>query len=184
MVFRALFSKLKQGLAKTRSLFSGIAELFSFKGRVDRNFLDQLEERLYLADVGTVATTTIVEQVRQAFLDKEITGDVEAFVKSKLTELLTAPAVGLQYVASGPTVVMVAGVNGSGKTTSIAKLAYRCKQEGKKVMVAACDTARRGRRAVDDLERTARLRHRQEPAGQRPGQRGPRCLRKGEGAWL
>jgi len=149
MVFRAIFTKLKQGLAKTRSLFSGIAELFSFKGRVDRNFLDKLEERLYLADVGTVATTTIVDQVRQAFLDKEITGDVETFVKTKLTELLTAPAVGLQYVAGGPTVVMVAGVNGSGKTTSIAKLAYRCKQEGKKVMVAACDTFRAA--AVEQL---------------------------------
>src|SRR5437763_6465545 len=149
MVFRALFNKLKQGLAKTRSLFSGIAELFSFKGRVDKPFLEKLEERLYLADVGTVATTTIVERVRQAFQDKEITGDVETFVKDQLKELLTAPETGLQYAASGPTVVMVAGVNGSGKTTSIAKLAYRCKQEGKKVMVAACDTFRAA--AVEQL---------------------------------
>jgi fused signal recognition particle receptor len=149
MVFRALFNKLKQGLAKTRSLFSGIAELFSFKGRVDRNFLDELEKRLYLADVGTAATTVIVDRVRQAFQDKEITGDVEAFVKNQLRELLTAPSPGIQFAASGPTVVMVAGVNGSGKTTSIAKLAYRCKQEGKKVMVAACDTFRAA--AVEQL---------------------------------
>src|SRR5437588_4771166 len=104
MVFRALFNKLKQGLAKTRNIFSGIAELFSFKGRVDKAFLDKLEERLYLADVGTVATTTIVDGVRQAFQDKEITGDVEVFVKNKLRELLTAPATGLQYAAKGPTV--------------------------------------------------------------------------------
>ncbi len=149
MVFRALYNKLKQGLSKTRSLFSGIAELFSFKGRVDRHFLDELEKRLYLADVGTVATTTIVDRVRQAFQDREITGDVEVFVKDQLKELLTAPSQGIAYAASGPTVVMVAGVNGSGKTTSIAKLAYRLKADGKKIMVAACDTFRAA--AVEQL---------------------------------
>jgi fused signal recognition particle receptor len=149
MVFRAIFNKIKQGLAKTRSLFSGIAELFRFKGRVDRDFLAKLEERLYLADVGTAATTAIVERVRQAFLDKEVTGDVEMFVKQQLKELLAAPEDGLRYSPSGPTVVMIAGVNGSGKTTSIAKLAYLCQQEGKKVLVAACDTFRAA--AVEQL---------------------------------
>src|SRR5262249_3709616 len=107
------------------------------------------EERLYLADVGTVATTALVEEVRQAFLDKEITGDVEEFVKAKLKALLSAGSVGLQYAPSGPMVVMVAGVNGSGKTTSIAKLAKMCQNEGKKVMVAACDTFRAA--AVEQL---------------------------------
>ncbi|MCS6851630.1 MAG: signal recognition particle-docking protein FtsY [Gemmataceae bacterium] len=149
MVFRALFEKIKQGLAKTRDLFSGVAALFRMKGRVDRNFLDELERRLYLADVGTVATSAIVERVRQAFLDKEITGDVETFVKAELRALLNAPLPGLNYAPSGPTVVMVAGVNGSGKTTSIAKLAYRCQNEGKKVIVAACDTFRAA--AVEQL---------------------------------
>jgi fused signal recognition particle receptor len=149
MVFRAVFNKIKQGLAKTRSLFSGVAQLFRFKGRVDKDFLSQLEERLYLADVGTVATTEIVERVRQAFLDKEITGDVEAFVKDQLKALLNTPEEGIRYAASGPTVVMIAGVNGSGKTTSIAKLARRCQEEGKKVMVAACDTFRAA--AVEQL---------------------------------
>jgi fused signal recognition particle receptor len=149
MVFRAVFNKIKQGLAKTRSLFSGVAQLFRFKGRVDKDFLGQLEERLYLADVGTVATTEIVERVRQAFLDKEITGDVEAFVKDQLKALLNTPEEGIRYAASGPTVVMIAGVNGSGKTTSIAKLARRCQEEGKKVMVAACDTFRAA--AVEQL---------------------------------
>jgi fused signal recognition particle receptor len=149
MVFRAIFDKIKQGLAKTRSLFSGVASLFRLKGRVDRSFLEELEKRLYLADVGTVATTTLIEEVRQAFLDKEITGDVEQFVKQKLKALLSAPVAGLQYAPSGPTVVMIAGVNGSGKTTSIAKLARLCQQEGKKVMVAACDTFRAA--AVEQL---------------------------------
>ncbi|HYT94509.1 MAG TPA: signal recognition particle-docking protein FtsY [Gemmataceae bacterium] len=149
MVFRAIFNKIKQGLAKTRSLFSGVAQLFRLKGRVDKPFLDKLEERLYLADVGTVATTEIVERVRQAFQDKEITGDVEVFVKDQLKALLANPDAGLRYAPSGPTVVMVAGVNGSGKTTSIAKLAHLCQQDGKKVMVAACDTFRAA--AVEQL---------------------------------
>jgi fused signal recognition particle receptor len=149
MVFRAFFGKLKQGLAKTRGLFSGVTELFRLRGRVDRSFLDQLEERLYLADVGTAATTEIVDRVRQAFLDKEISGDVELFVKQQLKDMLSVPGEGLHYALSGPTVVMVAGVNGSGKTTSIAKLARRCKDEGKKVIVAACDTFRAA--AVEQL---------------------------------
>src|ERR1700746_1962116 len=140
MVFRGFFEKIKQGLARTRGVFAGIAALFRLRAKVDRDFLTELERRLYLADVGTAATTEIVERVRQAFLDKEITGDVELFVKQQLKDMLSVPEEGLHYAASGPTVVMVAGVNGSGKTTSIAKLAKRCKDDGKKVIVAACDT--------------------------------------------
>jgi fused signal recognition particle receptor len=149
MVFRALFGKIKQGLAKTRGVFTGVAALFRLRGRVDRSFLDELEKRLYLADVGTAATSEIVDRVRQAFLDKEITGDVEVFVKEQLKSMLSEANPGLRYSPSGPTVVMIAGVNGSGKTTSIAKLARRCQEEGKKVMVAACDTFRAA--AVEQL---------------------------------
>jgi fused signal recognition particle receptor len=149
MVFRAIYSKIRQGLAKTRSLFTGVAELFRLKGRVDKHFLEELEKRLYLADVGTAATPEIIESVRQAFLDKEITGDVEIFVKEQLRALLTAPGERIRYSTTGPTVIMVAGVNGSGKTTSIAKLAKHCMAEGKKVMVAACDTFRAA--AVEQL---------------------------------
>jgi fused signal recognition particle receptor len=148
MVLRALYDKLKQGLSRTRDVFSGIATLFRLRGKVDRDFLSVLEERLYLADVGTAATTTIVEQVRQSFLDKEVGEDVEAFVKQKLRELLASGG-GLHYALRGPTVIMVAGVNGSGKTTSIAKLAHRLQKEGKKVLVAACDTFRAA--AVEQL---------------------------------
>src|SRR5437588_13025255 len=116
MVFKALLGKIKQGLARTRDVFGGVAALFRLRGRVDQKFLDELEKRLYLADVGTVATTEIVERVRQAFQDKEISGDVELFVKQQLKGLLTAPQDGLHYAPSGPTVVMIAAVNGSGKT--------------------------------------------------------------------
>ena len=97
MVFRAIFDKIKQGLAKTRDVFSGVASLFRLKGRVDKDFLAELEKRLYQADVGTFATTEIVNRVRQAFLDKEISGDVEAFVKQQLKELITADGVELRY---------------------------------------------------------------------------------------
>ena len=148
MVFRAFFDKLKAGLSKTRGVFSGIGSLLRLRGKVDRDFLTELEKRLYLADVGTGATSEIVEKVRQSFLDKEITGDVEAFVKQQLKDMLTT-AEGIRYNPNGPTVVMVAGVNGSGKTTSIAKLARRLQQDGKKVLVAACDTFRAA--AVEQL---------------------------------
>ncbi len=149
MVFRSLFGKIKKGLAKTRSVFSGVATLLRLKGRVNQQYLDELEKQLYLADVGTTATLAIVEKVRQSFLDKEITGDVATFVKGQLRDLLSGASSGLNYSPSGPTVVMVAGINGSGKTTSIAKLARRCQEEGKKVMVAACDTFRAA--AVEQL---------------------------------
>ncbi|MGF1582814.1 MAG: signal recognition particle-docking protein FtsY [Gemmataceae bacterium] len=149
MAFGAIFRKIKQGLAKTRSAFSGIATLFGLRGRVDGDFLDELEERLYLADVGTFATERIVERVRQAFLDKEITGDVAEFVKAELKQMLSEPSEGIAFAPSGPTVVMIAGVNGSGKTTSIAKLAKMHIDQGKKVMVAACDTFRAA--AVEQL---------------------------------
>src|SRR5438105_4821094 len=143
-----VWTKIKAGLAKTRSLFSGVAELFRLKGRVDQKFLGELEKRLYLADVGTVATTEIVSDVRQAFQDKDITGDVKTFVMDKLKALLSGPSEGIRFV-SGPTVVMIAGVNGSGKTTSIAKLVKWCQEQNKKVMVAACDTFRAA--AVEQL---------------------------------
>lgn len=149
MGFRDFFKKIKQGLAKTRGMFSGVTALFRLKGRVDQNFLDQLEKRLYLADVGSGAVQEIVDRVRQAFQDKEITGDVEVFVKQQLRDMLASPNGGLHYQSGGPTAVIVAGVNGSGKTTSIAKLAKRCQDDSKRVLVAACDTFRAA--AVEQL---------------------------------
>jgi len=149
MGFGAFFSKIKQGLARTRDAFTGIAQLFRLKGRVDRNFLSELEQLLWGADVGTAATAEIINRVRQAYLDKEITGDVEAFVKEQLKELLRSGETGMRSNLTGPTVVMIAGVNGSGKTTSIAKLARRYQADGKRVMVAACDTFRAA--AVEQL---------------------------------
>src|SRR5262245_18963829 len=144
-----LFSKIKKGLAKTRDVFSGVVDLFRGRCKVDKTFLAELEKRLYLADVGGFAVGVIVDRVRQAFLDKEVTEDVQVFVKKELREMLSDPSPGITYATSGPTVVMIVGVNGSGKTTTIAKLAKQLKDDGKKVLVAACDTFRAA--AVEQL---------------------------------
>src|SRR5947208_1330255 len=149
MVIGRLFGKIRKGLAKTAGVFTGVYDLLRGKGKVDQTFLDELEKQLYLADVGTQATAVIVDRVRQGFRDKEISGEVLEFVKAQLRELLSGPTDGITYAPSGPTVVMIAGVNGSGKTTSIAKLAKRLQGEGKKVAVAACDTFRAA--AVEQL---------------------------------
>lgn len=150
MVFRSIINKIQQGLAKTRRLFSSVAELFSFKGKVDKKFLDELEKRLYLADIGTYATQEIVTRIRQAYQDKEVTGEMIDFVKTQLKDLLNKkPGQPIAFAPQGPTVVLVAGVNGAGKTTSIAKLAKYCKDQDKQVLVAACDTFRAA--AVEQL---------------------------------
>src|SRR5260370_17784202 len=120
MVFRGFFNKIKQGLDKTRGVFSGVATLFRLKGRVDRDFLKELEKRLYLADVGSVATAEIVERVRQAFLDKEITGDIEVFVKEQLKALVATETNHPHVTMAGQTVVMATGDNRAGTTTPTA----------------------------------------------------------------
>jgi fused signal recognition particle receptor len=144
-----LSGKIKSGLAKTKGAFVGMFDLLRGKGKVDQDFLDELEKLLLRADVGPQATTVIVDRVRQSFRDKEVSGEVEAFVKKQLRDLLATDAPGINWAPAGPTVIMIAGVNGSGKTTSIAKLAKRLQSDGKKVLVAACDTFRAA--AVEQL---------------------------------
>lgn len=149
-MFRALLDKLKLGLTKTRNLFAGVAGLFRLKGRVDHDFLKELEKKLYLADVGSAATAGLVDRMKNAFLDKEIDKDTELFVRDYLSGLLQIEGGReIKTNTDGPTVIMIAGVNGSGKTTSIAKLAGYLSRDGKKVLVVACDTFRAA--AIDQL---------------------------------
>ncbi|NBS90807.1 signal recognition particle-docking protein FtsY, partial [bacterium] len=149
-MFRALLDKLKLGLTKTRNLFAGVAGLFRLKGKVDHDFLKELEKKLYLADVGSAATAGLVDRMKQAFLDKEIDKETELFVRDYLAGLLQIEGGrDIKINHDGPTVIMIAGVNGSGKTTSIAKLAGFLSRDGKKVLVAACDTFRAA--AIDQL---------------------------------
>jgi len=121
-----------------------------FGRKVDQSFLDDLEARLIQSDVGVKATQQIIDRVREAYGDKIADDDLMQFVKLELKQLLEDPRPGTLAVAPGkPTVYLIAGVNGSGKTTSIAKLAQRLKDQGKTLLLAACDTFRAA--AADQL---------------------------------
>jgi fused signal recognition particle receptor len=147
MAIKGLLERFKKGLSKKRQLFN----IRSWFGRkVDQSFLDDLEARLIQADVGVAATTRIIDRVREAYGDKTADEDLLEFVKDELKGLLADPRPGTLAVApGGPSVYLIAGVNGSGKTTSIAKLAQRLKDDGKSIVLAACDTFRAA--AADQL---------------------------------
>ena len=147
MAITGLLDRLKKGLAKTAQLFN----IRSWFGRkVDQSFLDDLERRLIQADVGVVATTRIVDRVREAYAEKTADENLVEFVKTELKALLEDPHAGTLRVASKPpTVYLIAGVNGSGKTTSIAKLSQYLKDRGNSILLAACDTFRAA--ATDQL---------------------------------
>jgi fused signal recognition particle receptor len=147
MALKDLFDRFKKGLAKTAQLFN----IRSWFGRkVDQSFLEFLEAKLIKADVGVKATEKILDRVREAYADKTADEDLVEFVKEEFKALLADPRPGtLAHTSTNPTVILFAGVNGSGKTTSIAKLAHRLKAEGKSVLLAACDTFRAA--AADQL---------------------------------
>ena len=147
MAIKGILERFKKGLAKTAQLFN----VRSWFGRkVDQEFLDELEGRLIQADVGVAATRRIIDSVREAFAEKTADEHLVAFVKDQLKELLRDPSPETLAVSSRkPSVYLIAGVNGSGKTTSIAKLAQRIRNEGKSVTLAACDTFRAA--AADQL---------------------------------
>ncbi|MBV8265020.1 MAG: signal recognition particle-docking protein FtsY [Planctomycetaceae bacterium] len=147
MAIKDLLDRFRKGLTKTAQLF----DIRSWFGRkVDQSFLDDLEARLIQSDVGVKATQQIIDRVREAYGDKIADDDLMQFVKLELKQLLEDPRPGTLAVAPGkPTVYLIAGVNGSGKTTSIAKLAQRLKDQGKTLLLAACDTFRAA--AADQL---------------------------------
>ncbi len=147
MAISGLLERFKKGLARTARLFN----VRSWFGRkVDQAFLDELESRLIQADVGVAATSRLIERVRARFADQTAGEDLLAFVKAELKGLLEDPRPGALVVApKKPSVYLIAGVNGSGKTTSIAKLAQRLKDEGRTILLGACDTFRAA--AADQL---------------------------------
>ncbi len=150
MAIGGFFRKVKASLAKTaRALGGGLRSLLGRK--VDKDFLKDLEEKLLLADVGVETSTLIVKRVEEAFANREAGRDLLDFVKAELRALLVQDRQGLRFAASGPTVVMVAGVNGSGKTTSIAKLGRWLIDQKKTVLLGAGDTFRAA--AVEQLDR-------------------------------
>jgi fused signal recognition particle receptor len=139
------FEKIKNALTKTRSLISGkIRQLFS--GTIDEATLDELEKLLYEADLGTACAVDMTEEVRR-FLrkNKEASSKeiIECLSDYALQILRTPPQKNGQPPKTGePRVILITGVNGSGKTTSTAKLAHHFQKEGKKVLLAAADTFR------------------------------------------
>jgi fused signal recognition particle receptor len=152
-----LFEKLKQGLKKTAQFLStDIRDLFKSEGQlVDDKFIDQLFETLIKTDMGVEAAQEIADEIRTSFRARVVKMDeILEQIKIRLKVMLAQPADPIHYAASGPTVIMVAGVNGAGKTTSIAKLTAMFQNEGKKVVLGAADTFRAA--AVEQLTIWAR----------------------------
>jgi fused signal recognition particle receptor len=146
------FDKLKQGLKKTTQLLrTDIRDLFKSRGRlVDQSFLDELFETLVKTDMGVEAAQEIVDEIGASFRSRVVEqSEVLAHIKATLKQLLAQPPEPIRFAAAGPTVIMVAGVNGCGKTTSIAKLARMFQADGKRVVLGAADTFRAA--AVEQL---------------------------------
>ncbi len=146
-----IFARLKSGLARSsRSLTDGISGVLT-KRKLDQVTLDGLEELLIAADLGSQLAAQVTERLRRTRLDKEATGeDVRAVLAEEIARSL-APVEGPFVLGPArPFVVLVVGVNGGGKTTTIGKLAKRFTGEGKSVVLAACDTFRAA--AVEQLK--------------------------------
>ena len=145
------FSKIKESLSKTKQNISdGLNELFANFRKVDEAFLEELEEILLLADVGFETTEKIIEELRRvAKLEKIENAET---LKNRLADIITDMMSGGNElnINTKPSVIIVVGVNGVGKTTTIGKLANMLKNEGKKVIIAAADTFRAA--AIEQVE--------------------------------
>ena len=145
------FERLKEGLRKTKeSIFGQVNSIFKHFAKVDEEMLEELEEVLIASDLGVNVTETIIETLRDRIKEKRITDPEEARKELiAILEDIIGENEGLQ-LDTKPSVVFVIGVNGVGKTTSIAKMAHLLKKQGKSVALAAADTFRAA--AIDQLE--------------------------------
>ncbi len=146
------FDKLKSGLNKTRdSLNEKINNVFSSFRKVDEELLDELEEILIMSDIGVETATSIIDSLRDRIKKEKIEDekDVKQALKEEMKKILDKEDNSLKLETS-PAVILVVGVNGVGKTTSIGKIANNLRKNGKKVVVAAADTFRAA--AVEQLE--------------------------------
>jgi fused signal recognition particle receptor len=151
--FKSSYSKFKSALSRARSLFGEkITRLF--QGKIDDNTLEQLEQLLYEADFGVQTAMELTNKVRELHRANPSfkTSDYLSALRSYLVSLLSQHPSGLMQVAHNqlPMVILIVGVNGNGKTTSVAKLSHFLKQNQKKVLVAAADTFRAA--AIEQLE--------------------------------
>ena len=147
------FARLKSGLAKTRSNFAGgFDNIVHGKAKVGPELLEELEETLLLADVGMQTTSFILDDLKREVSQNRIRENKEVLgqLKQRMIHVLSQNQKPLAFSEHQPFVILVVGVNGSGKTTTIGKLARHWKQEGKKVLLAAGDTFRAA--AIDQLQ--------------------------------
>ena len=146
------FDKIKQGLEKTRKSFSESLESILNTGEpADEDFLEELEETLILADLGMDTVMKVMDHIRGALVKRDMitTDDVSKGLKKMLKEILSVGDPQLK-LGTKPSVILVIGVNGVGKTTTIGKIANQLTSQGKKVMLVAGDTFRAA--AADQLE--------------------------------
>jgi fused signal recognition particle receptor len=148
-----LLDRLKAGIQKTRDgLMEKLEDAVSGRKEIDREVLDELEYALITADIGSATTNEILERVRQR-VDRKLVGDageLKTLIREHLLEVLQAAEKPVPRVTEPPAVIMVVGVNGSGKTTSIGKLTRRIQSEGRSVILCAADTFRAA--AIEQLE--------------------------------
>ena len=144
-IFTKTAGYLKERLGKTRhKISSSLLSVLSYGRDIDEALLDKLEETLISDDIGVETTDKLVSELREAYRSRQIatTDEILPFLKEHMKSYWPQHDRQLHLAQSGPTVILVAGVNGTGKTTSIAKLGYMLSKDNKKVIVAACDTFR------------------------------------------
>lgn len=145
-----LFSKIKEGLKKTRdSVLSGVNGIINSFTKIDEELFEELEETLVMSDIGVQTSSEICDKLRKHIKETGITdpSEIMGLMKEIITEMLGKDE-GLR-LETKPSVILVIGVNGVGKTTTIGKLSLRLKNEGKKVVLGAADTFRAA--AIDQL---------------------------------
>ena len=145
------FNKIAEGLKKTRdSMMGKVDALLNSFTKIDEDFFEELEENLIMADVGAVTSSRICEELRKKVKEKGLSDAIE--VKAALKEIIAQMLEGDASLdlSTTPSVVLVIGVNGVGKTTTIGKLANNLRKDGKKVLLAAADTFRAA--AIDQLQ--------------------------------
>lgn len=150
----SFFQKLKAGLGQsTNKLTQGVAEIFTHR-KLEAESLEELEELLITSDLGVETSSLLASELGKRRFEKEVTPEVVRGALAEIIEGVLAPcAKPLELPEAKPAVILIVGVNGNGKTTTAAKLAAQYKAEGKKVMLAACDTFRAA--AVEQLEQWA-----------------------------
>jgi fused signal recognition particle receptor len=148
-----LLDKLKSGVQKTRAgLVNALEDAFQGRKTIDADLLDELEYTLVSADIGVRTTSEILETIRDRVERHQLNdiSELRNLIRERLLEILQASERAMPLVTEPPAVVLVVGVNGSGKTTTIGKLATRFRNEGRSVLLCAADTFRAA--AIEQLE--------------------------------